>query len=181
MLNYLPGNDSEGGKDSLPLLREWVKEQVALGIEVYEVPISLRELKLSSSEDWVICSSNDFAALASTKSALGKSLLDLINTLSGEGNQLVIVPKKSGKLGFGIAVDSDLKAWYSRQKDSVSLWIANSQVRSRIEEPITDLKSLIQPISPVVSVEETNHTTWNELPQGANSAPAPRKEGKKTA
>lgn len=181
MLNYLPGNDTEGGKDSLPLLREWVKGQVALGIEVYEIPISLRELKLSSSEDWVICSNNDFAALVSTKSILGKSLRDLIDTLSGEGNQLVIIPKKSGKLGFGIAVDSSLKAWYSRQKESYSIWIANSAVRDKVEEAPMDLKSLIQPVSPEVSVDNVNHAIRNGLPQETNGAVATSTKGKKTA
>lgn len=181
MLSYLPGNDTEGGKDSLPLLREWVKEQVTLGIEVYEIPISLRELKLSSNEDWVICSSNDFAALVSTKSILGKSLRDLIDTLSGEGNQIVIIPKKSGKLGFGIAIDSSLKAWYSRQKESYSLWIANSAVRDKVEEAPMDLKSLIQPVSPELSVTDKHHAIRNSLPQETNGTAAPHKGGKKPA
>lgn len=181
MLSYLPGNDSEGGKDSLPLLRDWVKSQLGLGIEVYEVPISLRELKLSTSEDWVICSSNDFAALVSTKSVLGKSLRDLIDTLTGEGNQLVIVPKKSGKLGFGIAVDSSLKAFYSRQKDSYSVWIANSSARKPMEEPTVDLKNLIQPVSPTESVSNIAHTVKDDLSSQTNGSSPPQKGGKKTA
>lgn len=181
MLNYLPGNDAEGKSDSLPLLRQWVKDQVRLGIEVYEVPISLRELKVSSSEDWVICSSDEFVALVSTKAILGKSLIDLIDTLNGEGNQLVIVPKKSGKLGFSIAVDSDLKAWYSRQKDSYSLWIANSKVRVKPEEPITDLKSLIQPVSPEVSVTDSSYGEGQQPRATTNGATATNKGGKKTA
>lgn len=179
MLNFLPGSEVEGKGDSLPILRDWVKERIASGIEVYEIPVSLRQLKLSTNEDWVVCSSNEFVALVSTKSLLGKSLLDLIETLTGEGNQLVILPKKSGKLGFAIAVDTDLKAYYSRQKEYVGLWIANSASRVEEKPPTVSLKDLIQPVSPNVSVTDTDWEIRNGIPQDTNGTKATSRKGNK--
>lgn len=179
MLEFLPGNEESGKGDKLPLLREWCKEQLALGIEVYEVPVSIQELKLSSNQDWVIVSTTQFTALVSSKSLLGKSLVDLIESLSGEGNRLVIIPKKSGKLGFAIAVDTDLKCYYSKQKDYEGLWIANSKVVPKEVIPEVSLRSLILDVSPTVSVTGTRDVDTYQVEATTNGTKATNKGGKK--
>lgn len=180
MLEFLPGNEGSGKGDKLPLLREWCKERVALGMEVYEIPVSVQELKLSSNQDWVIISTTEFTALVNSKSLLGKSLIDLIESLSGEGNRLVIIPKKSGRLGFAIAVDTDLKCYYSKQKDYEGLWIANAKAIPEVTQPEVSLKSLILDVSPTVSVTGTRDSETYEAEATSNGTKATNKGGKKT-
>lgn len=179
MLEFLPGNEQEDRGSNLPLLRDWCKKQLSLGLEVYEIPIGVQELKVSNNQDWVIVSTREFTALVNTRSTLGRSLMDLIESLSGEGNRLVIIPKRSGKLGFTIAVDTDLKCFYSKQKDYQGLWIANSKAITQDIAPEVSLKDLIQPVSPNTSVTGTRDANTYEAEATQNGAKATNKGGKK--
>ncbi len=135
----------------LPLVRKWVKAQVKEGNNPYEIPLEIRSMKVSGSGDWVIIETDQCSGLVNTKSQLGRQLEQLIPTLKGEGKMLVLLPQKSGKLGFSIGVDDEQKVHYKYNEEEEYLWINRDKVPQ--VETVSSLTSenILSPVSPSAS------------------------------
>lgn len=152
-IKYLHQDSTEQGSDDKPLLRNWCKSEVKAGREPYENPLTIRSLKESRSGEWVIAETNDAIALIPAKSQLGKDLIDLMPRLNGEGNRMVIIPHKKGKLGFSVGVDSEIKVHYRWNPDEEYLWCSGRDTPPQPEASRISLESIMNPTSPQSSAE----------------------------
>jgi hypothetical protein len=150
-IKYLHQDSSEGGSDDKPLLRNWCKSETKAGREPYEQPLTVRGLKESRSGEWLVAELNECTALIPAKSDLGKNLLDLMPQLKGEGNRLVVIPHKKGKLGFSVGVDDSIKVHYRWNSEEEYLWCSGRDTPPIPETPSISLESIMNPTSPHTS------------------------------
>lgn len=155
-IQYLHQDTSEQESDDKPLLRNWCKSETKAGRDPYEQPLTIRGLKESRSGDWVIAELHEAIALIPSKSQIGKDLLDLMPKLSGEGNRLVVVPHKKGKLGFSVGVDDSVRVNYKWNPDEEYLWCSGRDTPPQPETPSITLESIMTPTSPQPSGSESN-------------------------
>lgn len=101
-----------------PLLRTWVRDQVKLKIDPYNIPHVITLLKESKSGEWVVAETEFFSCLIHCESQLGQDLLKLIYELDGNGVGIVIIPEKKGKLGFSIGLDDEIDCYYQFKKSA---------------------------------------------------------------
>lgn len=92
-----------------PLFRKWCIQARKEGKKSLLLPIE--NIKLSSSEEWIIIEATEAVALLSAESKLGREFWKNLESFNGEGIALNIHFSK-GKLGFDVDFDEKRKCYY---------------------------------------------------------------------
>lgn len=71
--------------------------------------------------------------------------------LKGEGNALVVIPHKKGKLGFSVGLDDEFRVYYKWDEDEEYLWITNKHIPQKSKPPAITLEAVLNPTSPQTS------------------------------
>lgn len=175
-VKYLHQDSQESTSSDKPLLRNWCKEQVKAGNEPYEKSLVVRCLKESKSGEWLIAELDECSTLIPAKSEIGKNLLDLMPKLKGEGNALVVIPHKKGKLGFSVGLDDEFRVYYKWDEDEEYLWITNKHIPQKSKPPAITLEAVLGQTSPQTSEsagkrKKPPKPDPEALESGPNSAP----------
>jgi hypothetical protein len=91
-----------------------------------------------------------------------------------------MIPRKSSKLGFTMGVDEDLVAYYSKQKETNGIWISNRFAKQPCDASSDVLRKLIQPITPLVSVDNVVDIAASPEEREINTSNPPSTKVKKT-
>lgn len=174
-IKYLHQDSQESTSSDKPLLRNWCKEQVKAGNDPYEQSLVIRCLKESKSGEWLIAELDECSTLIPAKSEIGKNLLELMPKLKGEGNALVVIPHKKGKLGFSVGLDDEFRVYYKWNEDEEYLWITNKHIPQKSKPPAITLDAVLSQTSPQTSETGKNgkakfRTSSNKADSGAETA-----------
>lgn len=105
------------GSDKKPLFRQWAKAEKKRGNDlIYD---AVEEIRLSSSEEWILIEGENSVALINADSKVGSALWQALLKFEGELKALCIVPA-TGKLGFDLEPMEDTYVHWFWEGESLS-------------------------------------------------------------
>lgn len=126
-------------QNQLPLLRDYVKEQLEQGnVEVYEKLLLVREFALSKAKKHLKLYTEECLALLSVDDKLGKNILSLFPNLKGEGFAMCILPQKHGKRGFTVGADQEIKVVWCQDVDCAYIIPLEEKTQKQKELTLAD-------------------------------------------
>lgn len=107
---------NSGDDKQLLLYRKWLNANKSRTDKTQLV----RNIALSSSEEWILIKTDESLALLSAESKIGQQLWESLKEFSGKGKALIIYPEK-GKLGFDLDFHESKTAIYEWTDDGLMI------------------------------------------------------------